>query len=818
MRNAKLFAGTSHLALAQRVAGHLGVELAPVSLRRYTNRETTVDLGCSVREKDVYILQSGSMTTNDHLMEALIMVSAAKLASARKITVVMPYFPYSKQSKKKKRRGAISGKLVASMLGVAGADHVITMDLHASQMSGFFTIPVDNLVSEPTIARWVADNVIRGRGAGAGSANGVVVVAKNAGGAKRVTALADRLGSPFALIHTDNAPSTRPFSRTPSTVALHTLTPTSRGPNMFASAASCIPIGSPPAARAMSPHHEDQDLRTIPDAAPSSGSGGSGRPASGRRIKGKRPDVVEALAASAQRAAFYVSPLMAADEQHAPEPDALDIGGAAGGSSPPPGMEISEVLNRSDDDDDDDIDHGALLEMVNTPADDDADADADAEHNCEAIEQAAEGILEQRLSMRPAAVPVADASTPASVGGRQRNHLQPQPIQRITSGTHLQSDPPLRPPVAVTSWHKKRTARITLVGDVRDKIVLLLDDMIDHPSSFLTAAEHLMVHCQARAVYIVAAHGLFSGSSLGEVEICPYVQNVIVTNTFPIPDELTSASSKLIQIDIAPVLAEAIRRNHNGESISYLFDLPKDMKESLVRGVFSSVASSYDVMNDAMSMGVHRLWKDHFIRKMAPQPGAKLLDVAGGTGDITQRFLEYQDRVNGDSTSSVHMLDINPEMLAEGERRFADSAWVQDGRISFAVGNAERLEGFADETFDAYSIAFGIRNCTRPEQVVREAYRVLKPGGRFMCLEFSRVENPVLAAIYDFHSFNVIPRLGEAIAGDRASYEYLVESIRRFPPQNEFAQIIRDAGFTTIGKGYENLTFGTVAIHTGYKF
>ncbi|KAJ2383965.1 ribose-phosphate pyrophosphokinase 1, partial [Coemansia sp. RSA 2603] len=190
MRNAKLFAGTSHLALAQRVATHLGVELAPVSLRRYTNRETTADLGCSVRDKDVYILQSGSMTTNDHLMEALIMVSAAKLASARKITVVMPYFPYSKQSKKKKRRGAISGKLVAGMLGVAGADHVITMDLHASQMSGFFTVPVDNLFSEPTLARWLAEHVVKD----AGVAN-VAVVAKNAGGAKRVTALADRLGT-----------------------------------------------------------------------------------------------------------------------------------------------------------------------------------------------------------------------------------------------------------------------------------------------------------------------------------------------------------------------------------------------------------------------------------------------------------------------------------------------------------------------------------------------------------------------------------------------------------------------------------------------
>ncbi|KAJ2827246.1 ribose-phosphate pyrophosphokinase 1, partial [Coemansia erecta] len=190
MRNAKLFAGTSHLTLAERVASHLGAELAPVNLRRYTNRETTVDLGCSVREKDVYILQSGSMSTNDHLMEVLIMVSAARLASARKITVVMPYFPYSKQSKKKKRRGAISGKLVASMLTVSGADHVITMDLHASQMGGFFTIPVDNLFSEPTLARWLTEHVLRGdsdssNGARAPGAEGVVVVAKNAGGAKR---------------------------------------------------------------------------------------------------------------------------------------------------------------------------------------------------------------------------------------------------------------------------------------------------------------------------------------------------------------------------------------------------------------------------------------------------------------------------------------------------------------------------------------------------------------------------------------------------------------------------------------------------------
>ncbi|KAJ2144843.1 ribose-phosphate pyrophosphokinase 1 [Coemansia sp. RSA 678] len=566
MRNAKLFAGTSHLVLAERVASHLGAELAPVNLRRYTNRETTVDLGCSVREKDVYILQSGSMSTNDHLMEVLIMVSAARLASARKITVVMPYFPYSKQSKKKKRRGAISGKLVASMLTVAGADHVITMDLHASQMGGFFTIPVDNLSSEPTLARWLTEHVLRSNdGDSAPGPEGVVVVAKNAGGAKRVTALADRLGTSFALIHTDNAPSSKPFSRTPSTVALHTLPPTPRGPGLFASAVNSIPLASPRAQsplRGALPKVDSQtglDLQTIAGASATPVQPPPQDSAKKTKKKGKKAAAVAAVVADMQRASFYVSPLLPADEQP-PEPEELDIGRVA---TPPSGLEISEVLNRSDDDDDDDIDESQLLEMVNTPADEMPDPST-AAHNSEATAQATAGFLEQRRSR---AVPV-DALTPS----RRATFSSVSGIHRITSGTHLQSDPPLRPPVTVTSWHKKRNARITLVGDVRNKLVLLLDDMIDHPSSFLTAAEHLMVHCGARAVYIVASHGLFSGSSLGEVEICPYVHKVIVTNSFPIPDELTSASTKLIQIDVAPVLAEAIRRNHNGESISYLFD------------------------------------------------------------------------------------------------------------------------------------------------------------------------------------------------------------------------------------------------------
>ncbi|KAJ1675289.1 2-hexaprenyl-6-methoxy-1,4-benzoquinone methyltransferase [Spiromyces aspiralis] len=246
-------------------------------------------------------------------------------------------------------------------------------------------------------------------------------------------------------------------------------------------------------------------------------------------------------------------------------------------------------------------------------------------------------------------------------------------------------------------------------------------------------------------------------------------------------------------------------------------NVPTDLKESLVADVFSSVASKYDLMNDAMSAGIHRLWKDTFIRRMSPMPGAKLLDVAGGTGDIALRYLNYQDKINYDSTSSVHLVDINPQMLAAGEKRFAGSRWVQDERIKFSVGNGENLVGIESNSVDIFTIAFGIRNCTTPQNVLNEAYRVLKPGGRFMCLEFSKVEQPVISALYDVFSFKVIPEIGQVIANDRESYQYLVESIRQFPDQRTFAEMIRKAGFTTVREGYENLTFGVAAIHTGFK-
>jgi demethylmenaquinone methyltransferase/2-methoxy-6-polyprenyl-1,4-benzoquinol methylase len=235
--------------------------------------------------------------------------------------------------------------------------------------------------------------------------------------------------------------------------------------------------------------------------------------------------------------------------------------------------------------------------------------------------------------------------------------------------------------------------------------------------------------------------------------------------------------------------------------------VPEAEKAGLVRGVFSSVASKYDVMNDAMSLGVHRLWKDALIDWLAPRAGMALIDVAGGTGDIAFRFLK---RLKGDGRATV--VDMTPDMLDEGRRRAAAQTFAD--RLDWVAGDAMALP-FADGVFDACTISFGIRNVTRIEAAIAEAWRVLRPGGRFMVLEFSRVTNPGLEWLYDRYSFNVIPPMGQAITGDRDSYQYLVESIRRFPDQDRFAGMIRAGGFDLVS--YRNLSFGIAAIHSGWK-
>jgi demethylmenaquinone methyltransferase / 2-methoxy-6-polyprenyl-1,4-benzoquinol methylase len=239
-------------------------------------------------------------------------------------------------------------------------------------------------------------------------------------------------------------------------------------------------------------------------------------------------------------------------------------------------------------------------------------------------------------------------------------------------------------------------------------------------------------------------------------------------------------------------------------------DVPLGDKQTLVNEVFHSVAQRYDLMNDLMSAGLHRIWKELTINALNPPRGERafaLLDVAGGTGDIAFRAANAA----GPGFKAT-VCDINSDMLAVGRERAA--ARHLDDRVSFVEGNAEAL-AFPNGSFDAYTIAFGIRNVPRIDLALKEAFRVLKPGGRFLCLEFSTVDVPGLDRIYDLFSFKVIPPLGRAVTGDAESYQYLVESIRKFPKPNPFAEMIRGAGFSRVG--WQSFSGGIVALHSGWR-
>jgi len=239
-------------------------------------------------------------------------------------------------------------------------------------------------------------------------------------------------------------------------------------------------------------------------------------------------------------------------------------------------------------------------------------------------------------------------------------------------------------------------------------------------------------------------------------------------------------------------------------------DVDPAEKPGLVRGVFDRVARRYDLMNDLMSAGVHRIWKDMVAARLNPRPGETIIDCAGGTGDMAIRFARLARRAQlraGGEDARIFVVDYNAEMVAAGRERGGAP------EIAWSVGDAQRLP-LPDACADAYVIAFGIRNVTDISAALGEARRVLKPGGRFLCLEFSRPVTEPLRAAYDAYSFKVIPKVGQWVAGDREAYQYLVESIRRFPDQARFAQLMREAGFDQVG--WTNFTGGVAALHQGW--
>ena len=250
-------------------------------------------------------------------------------------------------------------------------------------------------------------------------------------------------------------------------------------------------------------------------------------------------------------------------------------------------------------------------------------------------------------------------------------------------------------------------------------------------------------------------------------------------------------------------------RSAGGEADFGFRRVPEEAKAPLVRALFDSVAERYDLMNDLMSAGTHRWWKSEMVAWLNPRPGQRLLDVAGGTGDVARRALP---RLVPDAGGQAVVCDVNRQMLEIGRARAIDDGILAG--IEWLCGDAEALP-FADRSFDLYTIAFGLRNVTRRERALSEARRVLKPGGRFLCLEFTPAVAPLLQPLYDLYSFEVLPLLGQIVTGDRDAYSYLVESIRRFPSQSELSELIAAAGLERVK--YRNLTGGVAALHSAWR-
>ncbi|CAK7271283.1 ribose-phosphate pyrophosphokinase 1 [Sporothrix epigloea] len=473
-------------------------------LGQFSNGETSVRILTSVREKDVFIVQSGSPKINDTIMELLIMIQACNGGSANKTTAVLPYFPYSRQSKKKSHRGAITARMLANLLNVAGVKHIVTVDLHASQMQGFFKCPVDNLHAEPIIARWIRHNVPNWKDA--------VVVSKNAGGTKRVTSLADALKLNFGMVTTDRK---RGGNMTSSMIMTHLDNIEQRSPVV-----STVYRGSAISNNSRNGAAENRvNVTSAPTARTSKECGNDTTRQSTSEARGRTVKDTYSNASTT-------------------DTTSTDTANSELGQ---PG-ELNQEDSEYNDQRADEVTHARLFQGHIVPDD-----------------------------FPSPAVSTADGSV-VGEDPMMMSHIssffQPEPHALGGSGdagaSDSEDDEVLPPHPAV-----ERT--VTLVGNVRGRAVFVVDDMIDKPNSWIAAAETVVKRGGASKVYCIATHGIFGGDCLQQMQDCDCIDAIIVTNSYPIPPEQTRDISKLVVLDLSYLLAEAIRRNHYGESMSPLF-------------------------------------------------------------------------------------------------------------------------------------------------------------------------------------------------------------------------------------------------------
>ncbi|MCJ1474538.1 hypothetical protein MMC13_003196 [Lambiella insularis] len=529
MRRVKIFSGSSHPLLTEAICERLGTQSAKCDLKKFSNGETSVSIGTSIRDQDVFIVQSGSKTVNDSVIELLIMVSACKGGSARSITAVMPYFPYSRQSKKKSHRGAITARMLANLLTAAGISHVITVDLHAPPIQGFFGKPVDNLHAEPLIARWIRNHVPQWMEA--------VVVSKNPGGSKRVTSLADALKLNFGIITTYRR-------RSPQMNGSSVLGASGLFGNAVDGAHELEP-------EAMSLAGRPEDSRSSPKSSPRLWTQTNGTPHFASQVHrhlnghpGASPLVnstrVDSESPPTSRTRLQRS--LTAPARASPEPeDSAD--------------EYTDERAR-------DVITGRLIH--GHIVDDDAPSPILSTMSGSVATLPGDQIGPPQLDER-------DPMTSSFMSGVSR--VSSYPADHALGGTFdaAQSDEEEE-----DLKHPELEHTVTLVGNVNEKIVFIIDDMIDGSNSWVAAAETVVKRGGAKKVYCIATHALFGGDSLEDMEQCECIDYIVVANTFPIDTEKIKMSKKLVILDLSGLLAEAIRRTHYGESISQLYQHYQD--------------------------------------------------------------------------------------------------------------------------------------------------------------------------------------------------------------------------------------------------